>query len=210
MKENDELNHWVKRGRQRQAVIRALEHPMCSSELWERAKRAAPQIQLRDLWLHVRQFESRGLVVRLSPKLTTGKVYALTDLGREVLKQAFGVVVPPAPARVHWQSYSLIVRAKVRRLVLQEIGTDHVLANQLKTASRIRKNLLEIHPLGLNAVLRALRELLAFGLITFEAGPYRGEKIYCVTTRGKRILSFLVQASLLRLASSRQQGPKPN
>lgn len=191
MNKNRELNDWVNRGCQRRAVFQVLEHPMCSSELWELAKRAAPEIQLRDLWLHLRQLESRGLVLRLSPNLTTGKVYALTDLGREVLKQAFGLEAPPAPARIHWQSYSLIARARVRRLVLQEIGTDHVLANQLKTASRIRKNLLDSHPLGLNSVLRALKELRAYGLITFEVGSVAGKNSYRLTRRGKRILSLL-------------------
>jgi DNA-binding PadR family transcriptional regulator len=156
------------------------------------AKRVAPQTQLRDLWLHLRQLESRGLVVRLSPNLTTGKVYALTDLGREVIKQAFGVETPPAPARIHWRSYSLVARAKVRRLVLWEIGRAHVLVDQLKTASRIRKNLLDTHPLGLNAVLRVMKELQSLNLIAFQIGSFRNEKVYHLTRRGKRILSLLL------------------
>jgi DNA-binding PadR family transcriptional regulator len=164
---------------------------MCSSELWEIAKQTVPQLQLRDLWLILRQMQSNGLGTRLSPNLPTGKVYALTELGRKVLRETFGLEGASPPARVHWHSYSLIARAKVRRLVLQEIGTGHVLSNQLKTASRIRKNLLDTHPLGLNAVLRALKELGALGLIAFELGAFREKKLYRLTRRGKRILWVL-------------------
>ena len=113
---------WLMRGRQRAAVVRVLRKPMTASEICRAAHPINPHIQLRDLWFLMDELKKRRLVVCLNPRHTTGKLYALTDRGRETALCAFGLRFPPIPNGVNWRKYAQVARARARKLVLLELA----------------------------------------------------------------------------------------
>jgi DNA-binding PadR family transcriptional regulator len=160
--ENDHAK-WLRRGRQRAAVVRVLRKPMTASEICRAAQPINPHLQLRDVWFIMGQLKQRGLAVCLNPKHTTGKVYALTEKGRKLAEQAFGAPVARPARGLDWRKYAQVVRAKVRKLVLLELA--RLPAEAIKTATAIRKRLRDRHPIGLNPTMRALKELERLGLV---------------------------------------------
>lgn len=165
-------SNWLKRGRQKFAVAQVLRRPMTPSEIWRAAQSIAPRIQLRDVWFILRQMEQRKLVTCFNPKELTGKVFYWT--------------VSFSP-RVNWHKYACVVRGKNRRMVLLELAR-----HDGRSASRIRRAVNERHPISLNSVIRALKDLLALRLIKVAGdGEKRGQKIYRLTTAGKRIAELL-------------------
>jgi len=92
MKNVTTLGKWLQRGRQRAAVAGSLRKPMTASEICRAARQTNPHVQLRDIWLIMRQLEEKKLVVCLNPRQTNGKLYSLTDHGREVVAAGFGIV----------------------------------------------------------------------------------------------------------------------
>lgn len=123
----------------------------------------SPKLQLRDIWLILREMEARGLVNCLNPRHVTGKLYAFTLRGRRTVKQAFSIQVSRPPNDVDWRKYARVSRAKVRRLILQHLYRLPV--GIAATATTIRKGLRDHHPLGLNPTIRALKELEQLGLL---------------------------------------------
>ena len=91
---------WLKRGRQRAAVARVLRKPMTATEICAAARAFAGHVQLRDVWFLMRQFQERGLVVCVNPRLVTGRLYSLTeDRAKVPLRMAFGIRMVPAVRR---------------------------------------------------------------------------------------------------------------
>jgi DNA-binding PadR family transcriptional regulator len=136
---------------------------MTTSEICVEARQMGPKIQLRDIWLILREMEARGLVNCLNARHVTGKLYALTLRGRRTVKEAFRIHVSRPPNDVDWRKYARVSRAKVRRLILQQLSG--LLPGIAATATAIRKGLREHHPLGLNPTIRALKELEQLGLL---------------------------------------------
>jgi len=58
------------------------------------------------------ELKERRLVVCLNPRHTTGKLYALTDRGREAALCAFGLKFPAIPKGLNWRKYAQVVRAR--------------------------------------------------------------------------------------------------
>lgn len=186
------LEKWLRRGTQRAAVLQALRKPMPASELCRAARRINPHLQLRDLWLVLPQLMGRGLVVCLTPRQANGKLYALTPTGRRLAQDAFAVEHPTFPTSVNWRDYSWVVRAKTRRMTLDGLARLMDKNGQSQTASAVRRFLRAEHPVGLNPVLRSLKELLGLGLVrvtgTTEEQPRR---LYQLTPAGERIVTQL-------------------
>lgn len=186
------LEKWLRRGTQRAALVQALRKPMPGSELCRAARRINPRLQLRDLWLVLPQLKERGLVVCLTPRQANGKLYALTPTGRRLVQHAFAVEHPTFPPSVNWRDYSWVVRAKTRRLTLEGLAQLRERTGQPQTASTVRRFLRVEHPVGLNPVLRSLKELLRRGLVrvvgTTEERPLR---LYQLTSAGERIVAHL-------------------
>ena len=180
---------WLKRGRQRAAVAQALRKPMTGTEICAVARTFNSRIQLRDVWHLLRQMQEREMVYCLNPRLVTGRLYALTERGRDEVHAAFGVVIAVPPAIIDWRKYSWVVRAKIRRLVLAALEELEVKTHAAQTATAIRRHLRTEHAIGLNPVIRAIKELLRLGLVQ-PAGvtPERACKLYRLTPMGRRIL----------------------
>jgi DNA-binding PadR family transcriptional regulator len=183
---------WLQRGTQRAAVARALRKPMTGTEICSAARAINPHIQLRDVWHLLRQMQERELVHCLNPRLVTGRLYALTERGRDDVHAAFGIVVTNPPSNIDWRKYSWVVRAKIRRLTLIALGQLEAKTGAPQTATAIRKHLRSGHAVGLNPVIRALKDLLRLGLIQHSGvTEARACKLYRLTRMGHRILEQL-------------------
>lgn len=183
---------WLKRGRQRAAVARVLRKPMTGTEICAAAQTVNPHIQLRDVWQLLRQMQDREIVYCINPRLVTGRLYALTARGRAAVRAAFGIPVTMPPSNLDWRKYSWVVRARVRRLTLMALGQLEAKTNAPQTATAIRKHLRTEHPVGLNPVIRALKDLLRLRMIR-QAGvtEERACRLYWLTRMGHRILDQL-------------------
>lgn len=183
---------WLKRGTQRAAVAQALRKPMTGTEICAIARAINPHIRLRDVWHLLREMQARDLVHCLNPRLVTGRLFALTERGRDDVHAAFGIVVQNPPTNLDWRKYSWVVRAKVRRLTLTALGQLQAKTNARQTATAIRNHLRTEHAVGLNPVIRALKDLLRLGLIQQDGvTDERACKLYRLTRMGHRILDQL-------------------
>jgi len=159
---------------------------MTGSELCTAARAINPHIQLRDVWHLLRQMLERKLVVCLNPRLVTGRLFLLTTRGHSAVHTAFGIQVSPAP-HLDWRKYSRVVRAKIRRLTLNSLGQLEDKTGEPHAATAIRKHLRSEHAIGLNPVLRALRDLTALRLVRSDTIKC-GYKVHRLTRAGRRIL----------------------
>jgi len=151
-----------------------------------------PRLQLRDVWHLLKEMQARGLVACYNSRLVTGRLYELTARGRVAVLALNGLHISPSPADVNWRKYSWVVRAKVRRFTLLGLAELERRTGESQTATTVRKHLRAEHPVGLNPVVRALKELLRLGLIK-EAGVTRKRhcKLYQLTPAGRRIVEQL-------------------
>lgn len=179
---------WLKRGKQKSAVVRVLNSPMTVTEIRDACGPIAPCIQLRDIWLIIRKLVARDLVACLTPGQLTGKIYTLTKLGRAMAGKTFGTSAEAPDRDVDWKLYSYVVRAKARKAVFVEVCAQGIVDNNGKTASAIKKALRERCPMTLDAVRRAIKELLGASLIC-EAGraPARNLRLLEPTDTGQRL-----------------------
>ena len=165
---------------------------MTPSEIWRAAQAFNTRIQLRDVWLILRQCERRGLIRCFSRREINGKVYYWTDAGRAVAEATFGIANPPAPQGISWSKYSHVARSKLRRMVLLELAQARHPGDSVKTASRVRQGLRETHPVSLNCVIRALKELRSLKLTEIHGEvKKRGQKLHRLTRAGRRIAGEL-------------------
>lgn len=106
------------------------------------------------------------------------------------MRDWFGISIKPVVHGVNWKKYSLVIRAKVRKLTLLRIA--ELTTKEGKTASEIRKSLREEYPVGLNPVIRAVKELVVLGLIRAKEKRDGIRNTYKVTPTGRLIVSQLL------------------
>lgn len=184
---------WLKRGRQKNAVVRVLHRPMTTTEIREACLSMAPYIQLRDIWLILRKLAGRDIVTCLTPGQFTGKLFTLTEQGRALAGEAFGVR-PEAPRKeVDWQLYSYVARAKARKAVFIEICARGMGEDTGKTVSAIKKALRHAYPMTLDAVRRAAKELLASSIVR-ESGRTKARNLRLLkpTDTGQRLYAAMM------------------
>lgn len=183
---------WLKKGTRRAAVAQALRKPMTGTEICATARKLNPRIQLRDVWYLLRAMQAREIIRCINPRLVTGRLFALTERGCDDVHAAFGIVVQNPPTNMDWRKYSWVVRAKIRRLTLNALGQLETKTQISQTATAIRKHLRTEHAVGLNPVIRALKDLLKLGLIQQDGvTDERACKLYRLTSMGHRILDQL-------------------
>ena len=183
---------WLKRGKQRKAVAQVLRKPMSAKEICVAARAFTPRLQLRDVWHLLKEMRERGLVSCHNPRLVTGRLYDLTDRGKSAVRVAFGAEIPTESNNVDWRKYSWVVRARVRRLTLLGLAELESKMHEGQTATAIRKHFRAEHSVGLNRVVRAVKDLLQLGLVKVPGlTRKRGCKLYCLTPAGMRIVEQL-------------------
>ena len=183
---------WLRRGGQRSALAQVLRKPMTATELCVAARLLSPRVQLRDIWFLMKQFEARGLVVSLNHRAKTGRLFCLTDQGRRVVEHGFGIRIKPIARRVNWRTYSLVVRAKTRKLTLLGLANLTEARDSMVSATELRKALREEYPVGLNPVIRALKELLNHRLVAIAGKKNSGRNAYRLTRAGRKIVEQLL------------------
>ena len=199
--ENGEVNQndisWVCRGKQKKALAQSLARPMSVSQLRDAMIKIAPKVQLRDVWHLLGNFEWRHLIVCLTPGQPKGRIFYFTKLGLHTVKSAFGLSLQPLPSKIDWQKYSHVIRAPLRTVVLLHMANH----KQPLTAATLRKQLREKnHTVGLNAVIRAIKELHLLELIhSTGLTPKRKSNLYRLTAIGERIAEDLVTLVLIWL-----------
>jgi hypothetical protein len=93
------------------------------------------------------------------------------------------------PQHIDWRKYSWVVRAKIRRLTLAALGQLESNTGTSQTATAIRKFLRTENAVGLNPVMRAIKDLVKLGLVQQDGvTDERSCKLYRLTRMGRRIL----------------------
>jgi len=185
---------WLKRGKQRAAVARVLRKPMTAVEICDAARQWAPRLQLRDVWFLMRQMADKGLALPLNERSNNGRLYALTDAGRRAVAAAFDIPIFPLSPAINWRIYSWVVRARIRKRVLLGMAQWEAHSPDGLTASHIRRYIRADYPVGLNPVIRAVRELADKKLITcVGTTEMRCCKLYCLSPMGERIIRQMQQ-----------------
>lgn len=183
---------WLKRGRQKRAVVQVLRKPMTATEIVSAAQAINPHLQVRDLWFLMPQLQQRSLVTCLTPLEATGKLYCLSDFGRFVAGMAFGVLAENTPEDIDWRKYAWVARGRIRRVVLLEVSCHRLGEESAKTSSRIRRRL--PCPVSFNSTREALAELRRARLIRCVALiPCTRQKLYRTTPQGERIAAQLLR-----------------
>ena len=148
---------WLNRGCQRRAVAAVLNHPMTPAQILLDARKQAPRIQLRDIWLILNQMKDRGLVTCMNPDAKTGKLFChpandilIDDVRRE---------------NADWHLYSWIVRGRVRATLCNALADLDCRMPCGLTPSEIRRAISTRIPVGKNSILRVLGELSLRNLV---------------------------------------------
>jgi len=190
MKTKEDLGAWIKRGQQRIAVARVLRKPMIGSEICAAARRLTPRIQLRDVTFHLKQMRQRRLVYCLNPRQVTGKLYFFTDAGRRLMRSAFGLRIVPEDLAVDYSKYSFVIRASIRKAIIREMDLLERRNPHGIRISRLRKALNERHPIGVNPVSHAVRDLIKAGVLkSLPVNKTRTRHAFRLAYPGRKILS---------------------
>jgi len=183
---------WLKRGKQRAAIARVLRKPMTAAEICDAARAFAPRLQLRDVWFLMRQMADQGLATPLNERSNNGRLYGLSDAGRRAVAAAFDLAVAPLSESMDWRRYSWVMRARIRKRVLLGLAQMEARSPDGQTASTIRKFIRADYPVGLNPVIRAVRELADQKLIVcVGVTQIRACRLYRLSPGGHQILEQL-------------------
>ncbi len=200
---------WLQRGRQLSALVQELRFPMTSSQFWQRARVLAPRLHLRDVWFGLRKLTARGLVFCLNPSLGNGRAFFLTDFGRTVVEEGFGLRVAALPARLNWNRFGEVARARVRRRILEKIARPPFHGASGKSTAEIRRNLLDRTPMELSRAIRAVNELASFKLIRVAGyTPKLRRKLYVLTGAGRRVVEVLKCCDVQTAATDLSKKPQ--
>jgi len=77
-----ELYSWVMRGNQRRKIMKSLNKPKLPTELKSEAN-----MSLTNVSKILKSFKSKGIAKCLTPQNKTGKVYSLTERGKNIRKE---------------------------------------------------------------------------------------------------------------------------
>ena len=189
------LETWLRGSRQRKAVALCIPRPMANSEIVKAARAFMPSIGRWDVSKIVRHFMERGLVYCINPEVHTGKLFWLTDYGREMIGAALHRKIAAKSNHVDWRSYSFLVSAPLRRLILEEAMevARHRLGPQ--TCAAIRRRLyLNGRSFSIYHVMRAVFDLRGRQLLRcVRYTKKRHLKMYSLTMRAKAVLEELLR-----------------
>ena len=128
----------------------------------------------------------------MNERSNNGRLYGLTDEGTKAVATAFGLTFASASDTLDWRRYGWVVRARIRKRILVGLAQMESRSPEGYTASTIRKFIRPDYPVGLNPVLRAVRELADKKLITcVGTTKLRSCKLYRLTPSGRAIVQQL-------------------
>lgn len=78
---------WVKRGSQRSAILKVMDNPKFPSEITKDAHQYNKKISLNNCSDVLRSFAERNIAKCLNSKEKIGRLYELTNLGKNIRKE---------------------------------------------------------------------------------------------------------------------------
>lgn len=194
-----DLCKWLRRGRQRRAIAQVLIKPMTAKEICNAASDINDRIRLRDVWFVVRQMIQNNLATCLNPQDTTGRLYFLTEEGRQAVQNTFGIAVEPIAQDLDWHQYAFVKRARTRQWILLTLAKPRFELPGEATAAKIRRHISDVFfPIGLNPVLRALKSLTDACLISCAGTTTKRHlKVYQLTRSACILAHFMITESFL-------------
>jgi DNA-binding HxlR family transcriptional regulator len=184
---------WLSWGSQKQAVIQAMDKPMMPSQILREAKKLNRKISFADLSNLMREFTERGITECLTPRQLTGRIYYLTDYGRQLARRVFALSIPPLDKEFNWNKYALVVAGKTRKLILKELFFLKACYENGITLAAIRKKLSNIYPITLSQTYSATSYLLKARLVRISGyAKLRNSKLYKLTPEGRRICEYML------------------
>ena len=183
---------WINWGSQKQAILRAMGKPMMPSRLLREARKLNRKISFGDLSSIIRECMGRGIVECLTPRQLTGRIYCLTDYGRQLVWRIFSLEIPPLDKEFNWNKYALVIAGKTRKLILKELFLLKPYYENGITLAAIRKRLSRIYPITLSQTYSAMSYLLKAKIVRISGyAKLRNSKLYKLTLEGKRICDFM-------------------
>ncbi len=189
MKRGD-LLEWVKRSQRRTVVMKAMTKPKTISEIREENLKGVGS--LSNTTELIQELVREGLVVCLNEKEQVGRLYGLTEKGKEIQEKLLGsesVYHELTPGIL--TDYIWLMRGKHRRAVIR------VMDNR-KTPSQIHRDVVKscenlpatsIHyvKLSLNSTSDTLRGFREKGIAVCTNSERRVGRLYELTKKGKAI-----------------------
>ena len=77
---------WVLRGSQRREIIKVITGHKIPAQIYKEAVKINPKITRNSISDVLREFKKKRIVICINPKETKGRIYELTNLGKNVLK----------------------------------------------------------------------------------------------------------------------------
>ncbi len=197
MKRDLTSEEWIKRGCQRRAVVDVLKRPMTASQILNSAKRMAPRIQLRDLWLILKQMGQRDLVICQNPGVGNGKLFYPSCRLRKLTGSDAGKLMR------HADKYSWLCRGHLRLAVCLILWDSRYRHAKGLTPSEIRKVGGDAIRAGMNSVIRTVGELHTKGIVCSQtAGKRTCRRCFSLTQDGERLIgSAFDQERVLKSSS---------
>lgn len=184
---------WMNWGSQKKAVLQVMTHPMTPTQLLHEARKVNRRISFGDLSGLIRECTQRDIVECLTPKQLTGRIYSLTDYGRQLVWRVFALRIPPLNKEFNWNKYALVVAGKTRKLVLKEMFLIKSYYENGITLAAIRKRLSRIYPITLSQTHNAMSYLLKARVVRVGGhAKLRNSKLYKLTPSGIKICEYML------------------
>lgn len=84
---NIEVISWILRGSQRRVIFRVINGTMIPAQIYNKAKEINSKITRNNVSDILRELKEKELIVCLNPNESKGRLYQLTDLGKEIQKE---------------------------------------------------------------------------------------------------------------------------
>ena len=89
MDNNLQLFSWVARGKQKRAVIKAMDKIKTPSQIYKKAKELNNKLSLNNTSDILREFRKKGIAVCLNEDKRMRRLYELTEIGKEIRELIF-------------------------------------------------------------------------------------------------------------------------
>ena len=197
MNKRELVIEWIRRSKQREAIVSSLRKPMTASEICEATQKYKVSLWITDIPRRMREFQKKALSYVINPEYVNGKLYYLTEKGREIATVWFGVSLASPPQDIDWRKYSKVVRSKMKKMVLIglanaiSLGDDNLPG---RNSAIVKRFLKDRYPISLNNTIDSLKELVAFGLVEcIGITKKRNLKLYQLTKQGWIIYGQLIK-----------------
>ena len=179
---------WLSSASQQHAILVSIRKPMLFRDIHAAAIALNPHIRLRDIGKLTKQLMARGYVRCINKQPVTGSIYYLTPKGRHELLKHAKLNRPGCPRNINWNTYARISRGRTRRAVFQELRRLQNKTIEPQTINRLRRELINHHPITLNATIRAMDELLKLRVVDCIGRTKKaGLRQFIITKTGENI-----------------------